>query len=72
MQRLHLHVYRDVISTQSKFAEYEFCTLESVMIHLSYKNVSANLSNNLLYYEAASFLTLEDGYYDLDGLNRLL
>lgn len=72
IKRLHLHMYRNEISTQNRFAEYEYCSLEGLMIHLSYKNVSANLGNNLLYYEAASFVTLSDGYYDLSNLNKIL
>lgn len=72
IKRLHLHVYRNEISTQNRFAEYEYCSLEGLMIHLSYKNVSAALGNNVLYYEAASFVTLSDGYYDLSNLNKIL
>ena len=72
IKRLHLHLYRNEISTQNRFSEYEFCHLESVMVHLSFKNVSAALANNRLYYEAGSFVTLPDGYYDLESLNRIL
>lgn len=46
LKRLHLHMYRNEINTQNRFSEYEFCSLEGLMIHLSYLNVSAELGNN--------------------------
>jgi hypothetical protein len=46
--------------------------MESVTIHTSFKNVAQNLGNHILYYEAASFITLLDGYYDLSSLNETL
>lgn len=72
MQRLHLHLYRDSTFTQNKFSEYEFCSLEGIMIHTSYKNVSTNLGNNQLYYDTALSVLLADGYYDLVNLNKIL
>lgn len=72
MKRLHLHIYRDEINTQNRFAEYEFCSLEGIMLHTSFKNVSAALGNNILFYDTAASITLSDGYYDLTNLNKLL
>ncbi len=72
MQRLHLHLYRDSVQTQNKFAEYEFCSLEGLMIHTSYKNVSQILGNNILFYDTATSVSLSDGYYDLPSLNKIL
>lgn len=72
MKRLHLHVYRSEISTQNRFSEYEYCSLEGLMIHTSFKNVSAALGNNLLVYDIALDQTLPDGYYDLPALNKIL
>lgn len=72
MQRLHLHLYRENTYTQNKFAEYEFAKLESVMIHTSFKNVSSVLGNNSLMYDTALYATLQDGYYDLSSLNKIL
>ena len=42
------------------------------MIHTSWKNVSSNLSNNVLFYDTATSVTLVDGYYDLNNLNKIL
>lgn len=72
MQRLHLHLFRDNTFTQSKFAEYEFCSLECIMIHTSFKNISATLGNNILFYDNLLSLVLADGYWDLASLNTKL
>ena len=71
-ERLHLHVYRDEFQTQNKLSFYEKSYLEGIMIHTSFKNVSASLGNNSFYYEAASSVVLPDGYYDLSNLNKIL
>lgn len=72
MNWLHLHVYRNEINTQNWFDDYWECNIESVYIHNSYKNVSINLNNNILYYDTSLFITLNDGYYNLDNLNKIL
>jgi len=72
MNWLHLHVYWNEINTQNRFDDYTECNIESVYIHNSFKNVSQNIGNNVLYYDTGLFITLSDGYYNLDGLNRIL
>ena len=72
MKRLHLHLYNDSINTNNLFTEYSHGYLESVMIHTSYLNVSSQNGNNILYYISTNFITLQDGYYNLQTLNKIL
>lgn len=72
MNWLHLHVYRDEINTQNWFDEYETCFIESIYIHNSFLNVSSELGNNILFYDTGLSITLNDGYYNLESLNKIL
>lgn len=72
MKRLHLHLYNDSINTNNLFTEYSHGYLESIMLHTSFLNVSAQNGNNVLYYTSTSFVTLQDGYYNLQTLNKIL
>lgn len=42
------------------------------MIHTSFLNVSQLNGNNILYYTNTNFITLLDGYYNLQTLNKIL
>ncbi len=73
-ERLHLHVYGDWLefNTQNRFDDFEYCLIESIYIHNSFKNVSSKLNNNIFYLNTVDFITLSDGYYDLEWLNKIL
>lgn len=72
MKRVHLHLYNENINTNNLFTEYSTGFLESIMIHTSFCNVQALNDNNKLYYTAVDFITLQDGYYNLTTLNKIL
>lgn len=75
-ERLHLHLYNNWLefNTQNRFDDFEFCEIESIYIHNSFKNISSKISNNKFYIGAnpGDFITLSDGYYDLTSLNSIL
>ena len=72
--RLHLHIYnnRTQFNLNNTFGEYSECQLESIYVHNSFYNVSAELGNNKLWLTDTIFLILNDGYYDLPQINRMI
>ena len=74
LERLHCHLYdnKTTFFVGDTFQDFEYCQIEQIYVHNSFFNVSAALGNNVFYYEFNKFFILNDGYYDLNSLNRIL